>query len=353
MWQLILIQALVSSFIICSQVHGVLAFTSIDSTSNLFRTKWRQSTFSFEEKVSSDGDSGAQSDEVGTGASTLISAEEEIKVSINKSRIEIPLQQPRPTADLLMKAMGTSPRRIFLSSLSATGIALTGNLYGVTSNLLTKVPESLVESTGLDTYYPRGDFKRFRSSEGYTFVIPKEWVGDTALELAKIERRTMRLDAEYNMKSSRSSRNSGSIPDAAFGPPNKFNERGVSSSDTNVSSIVSKLQPGLSLRGMLGSPTSAAETLLRVSLTPEGSGRVGTLIQACEEQRGSFGSIYQFEYRVDRGERGPPLKSIAVIAVQGGDTLVTMTVVAPEKDWGSPAYDAKLRKIAESFKLTR
>lgn len=244
MWQLTLVQALVLPFIICSQVHGVLGFTSIDSTLNLSRTKWRQSTFSLEGKVSSDGDSGAQSDEVleGTGASTAISAEEEIKESIiNNSRNEIPPQQPRPTADLLMKAMGTSPRRIFLSSLSATGIALTGNLYGVTSNLLTKVPESLVESTGLDTYYPRGDFKRFRSSEGYTFVIPKEWVGDTALELAKIERRTMRLDAEYNMKSGRPSRNSGSIPDAAFGPPNKFNERGVSSSDTNVSSIVFKI----------------------------------------------------------------------------------------------------------------
>ena len=277
-----------------------------------------------------------------------------------------PITSSRPpaSAELLMMAMGTSPRRILLSSLSATGIALAGNLYGLTSNLLNQIPEPIVESTGLDTYYPRGEYKRIRSKEGYSFVIPKEWVGDTALELAKIEQRTRALDREYNMASSRTSsmtkknRGSSAIPDVAFGPPNRFNERGVSSSDTNVSSIVSKLpQSGLTLRGMLGSPTSAAETLLRVSLTPEGSGRVGTLLDACEEQRGDAatgGSVYQFEYRVDRGDRGPPLKSIAVIAIRGGDTLITMTVVAPEKDWeASKVYEAKLRRIAESFKLTR
>lgn len=55
---------------------------------------------------------------------------------------------------------------------------------------------------------------------------------------------------------------------------------------------------------------------------------------------------------MDRGERGLPLKAISVIAVQGGDTLVTMTIVAPEKDWVGE-YDANLRKVAGSFKLTK
>jgi hypothetical protein len=40
-----------------------------------------------------------------------------------------------------MTAMGTSPRRIAISLLSASGIALAGNFLGMTSRLLTAVPE--------------------------------------------------------------------------------------------------------------------------------------------------------------------------------------------------------------------
>jgi hypothetical protein len=67
-------------------------------------------------------------------------------VSISNSR----------TSREYMAAMGTSPRRIFLSLLSATVIALAGNLLGITSQLLTFLPEDIVEVTGLDTYFPRG-----------------------------------------------------------------------------------------------------------------------------------------------------------------------------------------------------
>ena len=41
----------------------------------------------------------------------------------------------------LMRALGTSPRRIFLSILSGTAIALTGNFLGITSTLLTTISE--------------------------------------------------------------------------------------------------------------------------------------------------------------------------------------------------------------------
>lgn len=229
-----------------------------------------------------------------------------------------------------------------------------------------------MEKTGLDQYYPRGEFKRYRSGEfGYTFVIMNEWVQDTAVELAKIQRRSRTLDYSMSMSQSasggagaRASPASASIPDVAYGPPGYFNAKGISQSDTNLSTIASKLRPGFTLRGSLGSPRDAAETLLRVSLAPPGSGRVATLIDASSEVRGiamageevaqsqSGREVYTFEYRVDRGERGLPLKAISVIAVQGGDTLVTMTIVAPEKDWVGE-YDANLRKVAGSFKLTK
>lgn len=56
-----------------------------------------------------------------------------------------------------------------------------------------------------------GDFKRFKGYEyGYTFVYPKQWVGDTALELAKAQRRTRSLD--YTMKNGKKSTNT--LPDA-------------------------------------------------------------------------------------------------------------------------------------------
>jgi len=256
-----------------------------------------------------------------------------------------------PSPELLMRALNTSPRRLFLGTVSASAIALSANFCGVTSFLLNGIQEETIEKTGLDQYYPRGDFKRFKSAEfGYTFVVPKEWVQDTAVELAKIQRRSGNID--YSMRVSKNGGGSGSIPDVAYGPPGYFNERGVSQSDTNLSTIATKLRPGLTLKGSLGSPTDAAETLLRVSLAPEGSGRVATLVGAREETRGA-GQIYTFEYKVDRGSKGVPLRAISNIAVQGGDTLITMTVVAPEKEWFGGDYETKLRKTADSFKVTR
>ena len=107
---------------------------------------------------------------------------------------------------------------------------------------------------------------------------------------------------------------------------------------------------GFSLRGTLGSPTNGAEFLLRSSIAPEGSGKVATLIDAFED---ADRSVYQFEYKVDRGEKGPPLQAISVIAAKNGDTLLTLTVVAPERDWrDDPAFQSKLRKVGQSFHMT-
>lgn len=193
-----------------------------------------------------------------------------------------------------------------------------------------------------------GDFKR-SGGKGYTFVIPKEWLADTYVELAKAQRAVQPLD--YSMRTQQPSRDSTTLPDAAYGPPGRLVNGVSESGDTNVSVIVSTGLRRFSLQGTLGSPTSAAETLLRVSLAPAGSGRVATLVDAVEDvSRG----VYQFEYTVDRGDRGPPLRNISVIGASGsGDKLYTLTVVSPSKAWENPAYASKLRKIASSFHLTR
>lgn len=260
--------------------------------------------------------------------------------------------QPRvaqrgPTADDLMLMMGTNPRRIALGTISATGIALAGNFLGVTSRLLTTVPEERVEAIGIDAYFPRGDYKRCQTPE-YTFVLPKEWVADTFVELAKAQRKVQPLD--YSMQQDQRSRKITTLPDSAYGPPGRLNQKGVSQQgDTNVSVIVSSGLSGFTLEGTLGTPRDAAETLLSKSIAPEGSGRVATLQRAVEDRGGQ---TYQFEYVVDRGARAPPLKNIAVIAASpAGDKLYTLTVVAPAEKWKDGEYDAKLRKIADTFHL--
>jgi photosystem II oxygen-evolving enhancer protein 2 len=135
----------------------------------------------------------------------------------------------------------------------------------------------------------------------------------------------------------------------AFGPPGRLDSRGVSKGDTNVSVVLSKVSPGFSLQRNLGTPTNAAETFLRLTLAPEGSGRTATLVNAQEDVNRQ---LYQFEYTVDRGERGPLLRAISLIAVRNGDDLLTLTVVAPQEEWEVPSEDAKLRKVASSFHLT-
>jgi hypothetical protein len=296
-----------------------------------------------------------------TVASSIASNEKqkgELPIDPTPEGQSIDTKQPRvartlsgPTTQDLMLAMGTSPRRIFVGTLSATGIALAGNFLGVTSKLLTVLPEDQVEAIGIDTYFPRGGYKRYRTSD-YTFVVPAEWVADTFLELAKAQRKIQPLDS--SMSRQQTQRNVNSLPDAAYGPPGRLNEKGVSQSgDTNVSVIVSSGLIGFSLRGSLGTPTSAAETLLSKSIAPQGSGRVATLLSAVEETKNDGRlPIYKFEYVVDRGIRGPPLRNIAVIAASpAGDKLYTMTVVAPNEKWKDGRVDAQLRKIADSFHL--
>ncbi len=113
-----------------------------------------------------------------------------------------------------------------------------------------------------------------------------------------------------------------------------------------MSVIQSPFSPGFSLRDTMKTPTEGALFLLNNSIARLESGRKAALLDASERN-----GVYQFEYRVDPGGGRPPLRSISVLA-QAKQFLYTMTVVAPEKDWtSSKAYEAKLRKIAESFHL--
>jgi hypothetical protein len=253
-----------------------------------------------------------------------------------------------------MTAMGTSPRRIFLSSLSASGIALAGNLFGVTSQLLMAFPEDQVAATGLDTYFPRGPYKRFRTAD-YSLVIPKEWVADTAVELAKAQRRSKSLD--YSMRTKPNSQSV--LPDAAFGPPGNLLAKNNTGGDTNVSVIKTPAPAQFDLRNIMtekGSDdaSTGAQFLLQKFLA--GPGREVTVLSVNSDQNDSNTvASYRFSYRVIRDGR-PALQAISVVAQKyappesGGNVLFTFTVVAPEVTWQTD-FAIKLQKVANSFHL--
>ena len=270
-----------------------------------------------------------------------------------------------PTPSQVMAMMGTSPRRIFTSAVASTGIALTANLFGVTSSLLTALPEEVVEPTGLDTYFPRAGYKRVvargtppppslganglpqtAASGGggckCSFLIPEDWVADTSLALAQAQRRARALD--YSMRQPSSS---GVLPDAAFGPPGKRDGLGLSNDETNVSVIVNNDVSGFTLRTLGDDAEGAARSLLSQRKRP------AELVAACEEVRGANNTpVYQFEYTVDRGERYEMLRAISVVAGSAsGDSFVTLTVVSADRDWAREGARERLTRVAESFKL--
>jgi hypothetical protein len=180
-----------------------------------------------------------------------------------------------------------------------------------------------------------------------SFLIPKEWVADTGLALAQAQRQARALDYSMSSPSSPERRQQANVlPDAAYGPPGRLDDRGRSNGDTNVSVIINAGVQNFRLSSLgNGDPTSAAEFLLANRSRP------AALVAAAEERRGGD-AVYRFEYTVDRGERARPLRAISVVAgSREGDAFVTLTVVSTEEEWERPLVGEGLRRVVESFKL--
>lgn len=60
-----------------------------------------------------------------------------------------------------MQASGVTPRRVFLYTLLAGGLALGGNLFGITSGLLGTVAPGAARDARLDVLFPVKGFKRY------------------------------------------------------------------------------------------------------------------------------------------------------------------------------------------------
>ncbi|CAN0020439.1 unnamed protein product, partial [Hapterophycus canaliculatus] len=165
-----------------------------------------------------------------------------------------------------MRANGVTRERFFLYNLLGVAVALGGNLFGVTSGLLGTVAPEASRDLRVDLLFPIGGFKRFYSPEdGYEFMYPETWVGDSGLALRR-QRDLEDMRASPAAVAKARQRRSSSAPDVAFGPQGG---NGVE----NVSLVKSELMAGFSLRRTLGQPKEAAEKLLSTVIAPPDSGK--------------------------------------------------------------------------------
>lgn len=118
--------------------------------------------------------------------------------------------------------------------------------------------------------------------------------------------------------------------------------------------VKSSVMPGFTLKGTLGAPQQAAETLLATAIAAPGTGKNATLLGARAETRAPGGLVYELEYivRRDEGPRRFALHSLSVIAARPEEnTLFTLTVLTRESRWQE--REKELRQVAQSFRLIK
>jgi len=166
--------------------------------------------------------------------------------------------------------LGTSRQRFLRINLTALLFALATNFLGLTSALLSLLPDLqglYVIPADLTLFFPVKGWKRYTGEGAFELIYPVKWLADQAVVLATqargVEDRMMTVPRNRNRVSS-------SVQTAAaFGPP-----RGDGSE--NVSVVRSKLGGTLALES-LGAPDVAAQRLLDSAIAPEDSGKVSTL----------------------------------------------------------------------------
>ena len=173
--------------------------------------------------------------------------------------------------------LGPNPRRTLLPALLIP--LLVGpatNLWGSGSLLLSLAPEA-ARKQRLDTFYPVSNRKGYPYDKGYLdysagstryydedgryeFRYPASYVRDRAVYLRNVDAAYQRrMMATTGLPGSSTAKPRG--PEVAFGPAD-----GTGTRDENLSVVVAAIDRGFTLRGVLGSPTEAAERLLRETI---------------------------------------------------------------------------------------
>ena len=263
---------------------------------------------------------------------------------------------------------GPNPRQAIIPTLLIWGlIAPTTNLWGSGSFLLSLAPEA-ARSQRLDTFYPvsterfypynkgyldysAGGFKRFYDERArFEFLYPATYVQDQALFLRNADAAYTRRMMDPTLASTPSGRSVSKRargPEVAFGPPE-------GQRDENLSVVISTLEPGFTMTGVLGGPEEGARRLLEGTINRQAVVRSATLLAASERPSNVAGGqpLYTFEYRVDYvDERQPPSYTVCVVGANTRtNQLFTFASRVPQKAWDA-GRAADAREAAASFRL--
>lgn len=225
-----------------------------------------------------------------------------------------------------------------MGGMVATGIALGGNLGGITSWLFSLDGGQLAAALRADIVVPVKGFKRcYDAGYRFEFKYPANWLADQTLYF----RAAQRAEAARSLDPPALSKPRGRQviePSAAFGPPG-------SSGEENISIIVAPIFEGFALQS-LGSPQAAAQQFLDTIAAPAGSDKTAALV-AAEQRRDANGLVYyQFEFTI----QSPRFKrhNVAVLATQD-NLLYTLTVQCPQSQWAEDGVI--LKQAAASLQL--
>lgn len=224
-------------------------------------------------------------------------------------------------------------KRFVTYNALALVLALGANFCGITSAIMSNTEPALFRAMKFDQLYSVDGFRRAVPPDNrYEFIFPENWLADQTIAMAKVR------DSEIP-QNIRRAKTPLIRPDMAFGPAK-------SDGRENVSVIKSKVLPGFTLEGTLGTPTEAAERLLSTVIAPPQSGKSYELIGARSDTR-KGGLAYTLEYIVRKGETLNQ-HSVSVVMYLNQD-LYTLTAMVPEGKWAKDGQ--KIQTIAKSFDI--
>ena len=226
------------------------------------------------------------------------------------------------------KSGGLDMKRFIGFNLLAILLAIGANFIGITSVLLSSTNPDYFKSLKLDQIYSINSYLR-TVNDDYMYIYPDNWIADQRLQLMAAANRELpqTLQRKQQVIPSSARQKSGSLGRLE-----------------NVSVIKSKLLPGFTLQGTLGTPTEAAEKLLKSAApTP----KEATLISAQQETR--KGQLYYvYEYLVKKPDTNFNQHILSIITSRDSN-LYTFTVQAPNNEWESEKET--IIKIANSFEI--
>lgn len=235
-----------------------------------------------------------------------------------------------------------SPRRAALGGLAGLSVALFGNLFGVTSALLSLDGGAAAGDLRLDVLVPVRGYKRCVDYQnGFEFRYPAVWLADQRLYRRYAERmeRERGLDPPSLRAARRVRAQEAPEPSAGFGPPGGTGE-------DNISAIVAPIREGFRLEGM-GSPAEAAQRFLDATVAPPGSGKRAELLGAGSRRDAAGELYYTMEFTVEAPGRFRR-HNVAAYAARNG-LLFTLNAQCADARWG--ALEGAFREAAASFRI--